>query len=98
MSLVSARRYMIEASLYLPLSKYLFPLTTYFLETTRGSLLQAASRIRKSAVTSKRRREIDIVFTLKIPILGFLGSLGTRFIGYSVVRLFGSVNRPLMLA
>src|ERR1022692_464883 len=88
MSLVRARRYMMEASLYLPLSKYLFPLSTYFLETTRGSLLQATSRIRQSAVTNKRRREIDIVFTQDT------NSRVPRFPRAPVHRLFGSVNRP----
>src|ERR1035438_21475 len=93
MSLVSARRYMIEASLYLPLSKYLFPLSTYFLETTRGSLLQATSRIRQSAVTNKRRREIDIVFTQDT------NSRVPRFPRAPVHRLFGcsvrSTGQPM---
>src|SRR5277367_1795165 len=61
-SLLSARRYMMEASLYFSRLKYWLPLSIYFLETTRGSRLQADSRIRQDAA-AKPTRGMDIGLT-----------------------------------
>src|SRR5580693_2760187 len=98
MSLVSARRYIMEASLYFPLSKYLFPLSTYFLETKRGSRLQAATTVRQSAAPSKRTRKIHIVCVYStIPILHSLGALSRSFLGSSVLQFFGSQSRGIGL-
>src|ERR1700687_36768 len=63
LSLSKARRYMMDASLYFPRSKYLFPLATYFLLVTFGSNLQPASKPTRVVTTNKPARFLDILFT-----------------------------------
>jgi len=82
---------MMEASLYLPLSKYLFPLSTYFLETTRDLYCKRPAGSGKAPSPTNEDAKLTS-YLLKIPSLGFLvpSGPGSSVIRCSVVR---SLNR-----
>src|ERR1700730_17738997 len=51
---------MMEAALYSPLSKYLLPLSTYFLQTTLGSRLHAPSSTSNGRINQRLSRIISL--------------------------------------